>query len=198
MKLSRLLTLVSVFVLLILVLACGGTVSTQEEAAPPDGAKTVVIGYTASKTGSQEVPSRGQTRGLELWLEQVIHQPAQRVGPAAIDQNRPVALVDLADSAVGRDARVVFGLVEPLQLPQGPPQLHLLFVQLVDPGFQLGRRPVGALAGLGQPGGLRRRLRGHLLPFLHRALVLAEAVGVEAVLVVGVEGGCKEPQQREL
>jgi ABC-type branched-subunit amino acid transport system substrate-binding protein len=34
-------------------------------------AKTVVIGFTSSKTGSQEVPSTGQTRGLELWLEQV-------------------------------------------------------------------------------------------------------------------------------
>ena len=42
-----------------------------EEAAPSGEAETVVIGYTASKTGSQEVPSRGQTRGLELWLEQV-------------------------------------------------------------------------------------------------------------------------------
>jgi ABC-type branched-subunit amino acid transport system substrate-binding protein len=45
---------------------------TEEAAAAPAGAeKTVVIGYTASKTGSQEVPSRGQSRGLELWLEQV-------------------------------------------------------------------------------------------------------------------------------
>jgi ABC-type branched-subunit amino acid transport system substrate-binding protein len=42
-----------------------------EEAAPSGEAETVVIGYTSSKTGSQEVPSRGQTRGLELWLEQV-------------------------------------------------------------------------------------------------------------------------------
>jgi len=33
--------------------------------------KTVVIGFTASKTGAQEVPSTGQSRGLELWLEHV-------------------------------------------------------------------------------------------------------------------------------
>jgi ABC-type branched-subunit amino acid transport system substrate-binding protein len=45
--------------------------ATAEEAMPSGGEATVVIGYTASKTGSQEVPSRGQTRGLELWLEQV-------------------------------------------------------------------------------------------------------------------------------
>lgn len=46
--------------------------ATEEEAAAPSGeVKTVVIGYTASRTGKQEVPSRGQTRGLELWLEQV-------------------------------------------------------------------------------------------------------------------------------
>ena len=42
-----------------------------EEAMPAAEAQTVVIGYTSSRTGSQEVPSRGQTRGLELWLEQV-------------------------------------------------------------------------------------------------------------------------------
>ncbi|MEW5959567.1 MAG: ABC transporter substrate-binding protein, partial [Chloroflexota bacterium] len=48
---------------------------TAEEAQAPAGEmQTVVIGYTASKTGSQEVPSRGQTRGLELWLEQVNQQ----------------------------------------------------------------------------------------------------------------------------
>ncbi len=45
---------------------------TAEEAPAAMGeTKTVVIGYTASKTGSQEVPSRGQTHGLELWLQQV-------------------------------------------------------------------------------------------------------------------------------
>jgi branched-chain amino acid transport system substrate-binding protein len=42
-----------------------------EEAMPSEEVQTVVIGYTASNTGSQEVPSRGQTRGLELWLEDV-------------------------------------------------------------------------------------------------------------------------------
>jgi branched-chain amino acid transport system substrate-binding protein len=32
---------------------------------------TAIIGFTSSKTGNQEVPSTGQTRGLDLWLEQV-------------------------------------------------------------------------------------------------------------------------------
>jgi ABC-type branched-subunit amino acid transport system substrate-binding protein len=71
MKFNRLLTVISLFVLLMLVAACSGAVPAQEESAPSGEAKEVVIGYTASKTGSQEVPSRGQTRGLELWLEQV-------------------------------------------------------------------------------------------------------------------------------
>lgn len=43
----------------------------EEAAAPAGGEEVVTIGYTASKTGKLEVPSRGQTRGLELWLEQV-------------------------------------------------------------------------------------------------------------------------------
>lgn len=45
------------------------SIAKEEPAA--GGAKTVVIGFTSSKTGKQEVPSTGQTRGFELWLEQV-------------------------------------------------------------------------------------------------------------------------------
>jgi branched-chain amino acid transport system substrate-binding protein len=71
MKFNRLLMVISLLVLLMLVAACGGGAPAQEEPASSGAAKEVVIGYTASKTGSQEVPSRGQTRGLELWLEQV-------------------------------------------------------------------------------------------------------------------------------
>ncbi len=68
---------------LVLIAACGGAAapetasssgdSSKAEVASeaPAGEQTVVIGYTASKTGKQEVPSRGQTRGLELWLDQV-------------------------------------------------------------------------------------------------------------------------------
>lgn len=43
----------------------------KEEPAAAAGEKTVIIGFTSSKTGKQEVPSTGQTRGFELWLEQV-------------------------------------------------------------------------------------------------------------------------------
>lgn len=46
--------------------------NTEEAAA--SNVKTVVIGYTASKTGSLEVPSRNQDNGLQLWLEQVNKQ----------------------------------------------------------------------------------------------------------------------------
>lgn len=59
------------------VAACGSTPTTAPaagEAAQPAAAaktQTVVIGFTSSKTGAQEVPSTGQTRGMELWLEQV-------------------------------------------------------------------------------------------------------------------------------
>jgi len=66
-----------------LLVACGGTAAPtapavqptageQPTAAAPAGeTKTVILGFTSSKTGSQEVPSTGQTRGLDLWLEQV-------------------------------------------------------------------------------------------------------------------------------
>lgn len=68
---------------LILTLAaqCGAQPAPQQPAQEASGGasaggaaageKTVVIGFTSSKTGKQEVPSTGQTRGLELWLEQV-------------------------------------------------------------------------------------------------------------------------------
>ena len=64
--------------LLAATLAACGTATTVpaapgETSAPaaPSEAETVIIGFTSSKTGTQEVPSTGQTRGLELWLEQV-------------------------------------------------------------------------------------------------------------------------------
>lgn len=86
---KRMIVIFGLTVILALLAACGGAapqsaapaqapaekeqpaaeVAKEEPAAA--GEQTVVIGYTASKTGSQEVPSRGQTRGLELWLEQV-------------------------------------------------------------------------------------------------------------------------------
>jgi len=79
----------SIFFLLLVVLAliaaqCGAaptqapaapakeeSAAAQQESAPAGGTKTLIIGFTSSKTGSLEVPSTGQTRGLELWLEQV-------------------------------------------------------------------------------------------------------------------------------
>jgi ABC-type branched-subunit amino acid transport system substrate-binding protein len=55
-----------------LMAGCGSTAAPQEPTQPPaTETKTVIIGFTSSKTGAQEVPSTGQTRGMELWLEQV-------------------------------------------------------------------------------------------------------------------------------
>ena len=85
MKANKLLIGLSLLTLLLLVAACGAAAPqsaapAQEQAAPAQEeaasggemkTETVTIGYTASKTGSQEVSSRNQTRGLELWLEQV-------------------------------------------------------------------------------------------------------------------------------
>ncbi len=69
--------------ILVVVLVIAGCATETEAPAPtptqaevkatekPAEPKIVVIGFTSSKTGSQEVPSSGQSRGLELWLEQV-------------------------------------------------------------------------------------------------------------------------------
>jgi branched-chain amino acid transport system substrate-binding protein len=46
------------------------TEAPTEEAAPAE-AKTVVIGFTASQTGSYNVSSTRQVNGLKLWMDQV-------------------------------------------------------------------------------------------------------------------------------
>jgi ABC-type branched-subunit amino acid transport system substrate-binding protein len=62
--------------------ACGATEAppqpTQAPAAEPTTApapqaeeKTLVIGYTASQTGSQEVSAGRQAKGLQLWMEHI-------------------------------------------------------------------------------------------------------------------------------
>ncbi len=71
---KRIVLLIALLVTLVLSAACGGkTADTSGGSSSSSGGatKTVVIGYTASKTGKYEVSSRGQTRGFELWLEQV-------------------------------------------------------------------------------------------------------------------------------
>ncbi len=86
-------SLFTLFVLVGLILsACGGTAApTQAPAAPPTEApvepqpteasaateapaameKTVTIGFTSSLTGSQEVSSKRQVAGFNLWMDQV-------------------------------------------------------------------------------------------------------------------------------
>ncbi len=80
-----------VVVLGLLLAACGGNASTveapapvaptqaqssapaqQQPTAPPQPKEvTVVIGFTSSLTGSQEVSSKRQVNGLNLWMQQV-------------------------------------------------------------------------------------------------------------------------------
>ncbi len=45
--------------------------TTAATAAPPVAAKRLLIGYTASQTGSQQVSSQKQIEGLQLWLDDV-------------------------------------------------------------------------------------------------------------------------------
>ncbi len=47
------------------------TPAPEEEPVPEAAAKTVVIGFTASQTGSQNVSSTRQVNGLQLWMDQV-------------------------------------------------------------------------------------------------------------------------------
>jgi ABC-type branched-subunit amino acid transport system substrate-binding protein len=47
------------------------TEASEEPAAPAMEEQTVVIGFTSSLTGSQEVNSKRQVDGFNLWLEQV-------------------------------------------------------------------------------------------------------------------------------
>ena len=63
--------------------ACGGEEATQPPAAAQT--KTVILGFTSSKTGAQEVPSTGQTRGLELWRESGLPLRASSVLPTALN-----------------------------------------------------------------------------------------------------------------
>ena len=93
----KLVTLISLFSIAVLVLvACGGSATTeapppatepppqptseepvpaateaQPPTEPPRVEKTVVIGFTSSLTGSQEVSSKRQVNGFNLWMNQV-------------------------------------------------------------------------------------------------------------------------------
>ena len=45
--------------------------TTAPTAAPTKAPKPLVIGYTESKTGTQQVASQKQSQGLNLWLDDV-------------------------------------------------------------------------------------------------------------------------------
>jgi branched-chain amino acid transport system substrate-binding protein len=89
----KLFTLISLLAIAALVAACGGPATTAapepaatepppqataEEpqvpvatTAPPRVEMTVVIGFTSSLTGAQEVSSKRQVNGLNLWMQQI-------------------------------------------------------------------------------------------------------------------------------
>lgn len=57
---------IGLFLLSSLVAACAPAAT-----ATPAGPKTIVIGFTASQTGAQNVASKKQIEGLQLWLDDV-------------------------------------------------------------------------------------------------------------------------------
>ena len=73
MKSTRVLA-ASIAALALVAAACGGSGSS---AAPgggsgaPAGVKTLKVGFTASNTGTQQLPSQKQVEGIELWAEDV-------------------------------------------------------------------------------------------------------------------------------
>src|SRR5256885_14105988 len=54
--------------------ACGGTTTPGTTSAAPSQAtvtKDLIIGFTASQTGAQNVTSKRQTDGIQLWVDDV-------------------------------------------------------------------------------------------------------------------------------
>ncbi|MBK8794085.1 MAG: hypothetical protein IPN59_13395 [Holophaga sp.] len=76
-KLLNLMVFVLVFSMLLAACAAPATeapAANEEPAAANPAApteKTIVIGFTASQTGAQEVSSKRQVNGFNLWMKQV-------------------------------------------------------------------------------------------------------------------------------
>jgi branched-chain amino acid transport system substrate-binding protein len=67
----------------------------QEEPAPTtEEAQTVVIGFTASQTGSQNVPSVRQNNGLKLWMDQVNEAGGMTLGDGTVVKFEAVSYDD--------------------------------------------------------------------------------------------------------
>jgi branched-chain amino acid transport system substrate-binding protein len=62
----------SLFMIAVLVLAaCSPATPTAAPTQPTRAEQTIVIGFTSSLTGSQEVSSKRQVNGFNLWMEQL-------------------------------------------------------------------------------------------------------------------------------
>ena len=73
MKSTRVLA-ASIAALALVAAACGGSGSSAVPgggSGAPAGVKTLKVGFTASNTGTQQLPSQKQVEGIELWAEDV-------------------------------------------------------------------------------------------------------------------------------
>ncbi len=70
-KLVPLLALILIANLILVACSAQATTQPQVTSAPGSNQKTVVIGFTTSQTGSLNVESTRQTRGLQLWMKTV-------------------------------------------------------------------------------------------------------------------------------
>ena len=82
---SRSLWIAALLILAVIIVACAPAPTPAPTAAPPTAApkatevpkppaaapKRLLIGYTASQTGAQQLPSQKQTEGLQVWLDDV-------------------------------------------------------------------------------------------------------------------------------
>ncbi len=79
-------TLVLVALFGLIVAACGG--ATTPAASPGTTSaqtttKKLIIGFTASQTGAQNLPSKKQTEGIQLWVDEVTKAGGIKVGNTA-------------------------------------------------------------------------------------------------------------------
>jgi branched-chain amino acid transport system substrate-binding protein len=76
--------LVSLLAAAALILAACAPAATPTASEPAATTKTLIIGFTASQTGAQNVPSTGQLKGLQLWMKQVNEAGGVKLSDGAV------------------------------------------------------------------------------------------------------------------